>query len=86
MKNNVKNIARRVTIEFVYEMLKEHFESLDGRIDKLEVRFMDMRTEMQDNFKDMRTDMQDNFKAQNARIDALYDLFLTFVKSQIPKS
>lgn len=62
MKEALKSIARKVTLELIYQVVDERTEEINKRLDRLEIELKDIRSEI---------------RALNARIDQLFSILIS---------
>lgn len=65
MKDTLKSIARKVTLELVYEVVDERTKEIKNELEKIHLRIDDLNTRM-----------EQQYMALNSRIDQLFSLFL----------
>lgn len=70
MGNGIKGVVKKVTVEIIYETLKEEFDRIHRRIDSHDKEF---------------ERLHESLRGLNTRIDQLYHLFGDFIKSQIDR-
>ena len=74
----IKNMARKVTLELVYQAIDERTHELKERIDVVDNGVIGLRGEI----KDLRQTMDQHYSQINGRIDQLYHLYAEFLRVQ----
>lgn len=76
MKDTLKSIARKVTLEILYEVVDERTREIKNELEKVHTRIDALNTRMDQQYDALNTRMEQQYMALNGRIDQLFSLFL----------
>jgi hypothetical protein len=76
MKDALKTIARKVTLELIYEVVDERTKEIKDELEKLQLRTEQQYGALNGRIDALTNRMEQQYMALNARIDQLFSLFL----------
>lgn len=76
MKEALKTIARKVTLEIIYDAVDERTKEIKDELKTIHARIDALNARIEQQYEALNSRIEQQYTALNARIDQLFSLFL----------